>query len=65
MACSSARLIEEGWALLGGDGASPCAIQRVFGSDAAPLAALRGAGLALVDRIAPLKRMFARHAAGR
>jgi hypothetical protein len=29
------------------------------------LAALRGAGLALVDRIAPLKRLFARHAAGR
>jgi len=41
------------------------AIQRVFGSAAMPLAALRGAGLAAVDRIAPLKRMFARHAAGR
>jgi 2-polyprenylphenol 6-hydroxylase len=41
------------------------AIQRVFGSDAMELAALRGAGLALVDRIAPLKRLFARHAAGR
>jgi 2-octaprenyl-3-methyl-6-methoxy-1,4-benzoquinol hydroxylase/2-octaprenylphenol hydroxylase len=41
------------------------AIQRVFGSDAMPLAALRGAGLAIVDRVAPLKRMFARHAAGR
>jgi 2-octaprenyl-3-methyl-6-methoxy-1,4-benzoquinol hydroxylase/2-octaprenylphenol hydroxylase len=41
------------------------AIQRVFGSAAMPLAALRGTGLAVVDRIAPLKRMFARHAAGR
>jgi 2-octaprenyl-3-methyl-6-methoxy-1,4-benzoquinol hydroxylase/2-octaprenylphenol hydroxylase len=41
------------------------AIQRVFGSDAMGLAALRGAGLALVDRIAPFKRLFARHAAGR
>jgi 2-octaprenyl-3-methyl-6-methoxy-1,4-benzoquinol hydroxylase/2-octaprenylphenol hydroxylase len=41
------------------------AIQRVFGSDAMTLAALRGAGLGLVDRIAPLKQMFARHAAGR
>lgn len=40
-------------------------IQRVFGSASAPIAALRGAGLALVDRIAPLKRLFARHAAGR
>lgn len=41
------------------------AIQRLFGSHALPLAALRGAGLGLVDRIAPLKRLFARHAAGR
>jgi len=41
------------------------AIQRVFGSEAMPLAALRGAGLALVDAITPLKRAFARHAAGR
>jgi 2-octaprenylphenol hydroxylase len=41
------------------------AIQRVFGSDAMPVAALRGAGLAIVDRIVPLKRLFARHAAGR
>jgi len=40
------------------------AIQRVFGSEAMPLAALRGAGLAIVDRVAPLKRLFARHAAG-
>jgi 2-octaprenylphenol hydroxylase len=41
------------------------AIQRVFGSDSMTLAALRGAGLGLVDRITPLKQMFARHAAGR
>lgn len=41
------------------------AIQRVFGSDSTTLAALRGAGLGLVDRISPLKQMFARHAAGR
>jgi len=40
------------------------AIQRVFGSDALPLAALRGAGLRIVDRLAPLKQMFARRAAG-
>jgi 2-octaprenyl-3-methyl-6-methoxy-1,4-benzoquinol hydroxylase/2-octaprenylphenol hydroxylase len=40
------------------------AIQRVFGSDAMAVAALRGAGLSLVDKIAPLKRAFARHAAG-
>jgi len=41
------------------------AIQRVFGSDAMPLAALRGAGMSVVDKIAPLKHAFARHAAGR
>jgi 2-octaprenyl-3-methyl-6-methoxy-1,4-benzoquinol hydroxylase/2-octaprenylphenol hydroxylase len=40
------------------------AIQRVFGSAAMPVAALRGTGLAIVDKIAPFKRMFARHAAG-
>jgi 2-polyprenylphenol 6-hydroxylase len=40
-------------------------IQRVFGSDFPPLAALRGAGLAIADRIAPIKRQLARHAAGR
>lgn len=40
-------------------------IQRVFASDSMPLAALRGAGLALVDGVPPLKRLFARHAAGR
>jgi 2-polyprenylphenol 6-hydroxylase len=40
-------------------------IHRVFGSRAMPVAALRGAGLAIVDRVSPLKRLFARHAAGR
>jgi len=40
------------------------AIQRGFGSDNTALAALRGAGLALVDRVTPLKRFFARRAAG-
>ncbi len=40
------------------------AIQRVFGSEAMPLAALRGAGLAIVNRVAPLKQLFAKHAAG-
>jgi 2-octaprenyl-3-methyl-6-methoxy-1,4-benzoquinol hydroxylase/2-octaprenylphenol hydroxylase len=40
------------------------AIQRGFGSDNPALSALRGMGLALVDRLAPLKRRFARHAAG-
>ena len=41
------------------------AIQRVFGSDAIPAAALRGMGLSLVDKITPIKRAFARHANGR
>ena len=40
------------------------AIQRGFGSDSEALAALRGAGLATVERFAPLKRFFARRAAG-
>jgi 2-polyprenyl-6-methoxyphenol hydroxylase-like FAD-dependent oxidoreductase len=40
------------------------ALQRGFGSDNAALAAVRGAGLSLVDRVAPLKRFFARRAAG-
>ncbi|MGA9332946.1 MAG: UbiH/UbiF/VisC/COQ6 family ubiquinone biosynthesis hydroxylase [Rudaea sp.] len=41
------------------------AIQRVFASQATPLAAVRGIGLAAVSRIGPLKRLFAAHAAGR
>jgi 2-octaprenyl-3-methyl-6-methoxy-1,4-benzoquinol hydroxylase/2-octaprenylphenol hydroxylase len=40
------------------------AIQRVFGSDSMPVAALRGAGLSIVDKLAPLKHLFAQHAAG-
>ena len=40
------------------------AIQRGFGSESTPLAALRGFALAAVDRTVPLKRLFARHAAG-
>ncbi|MBS0591589.1 MAG: UbiH/UbiF/VisC/COQ6 family ubiquinone biosynthesis hydroxylase [Proteobacteria bacterium] len=39
------------------------AIQRGFGSDVGAVAAVRGAGLALVDRVAPLKRFFAHRAA--
>jgi len=41
------------------------AIQRVFASEVMPLAALRGAALSVVDKIGPLKRLFAAHAAGR
>jgi len=41
------------------------AIQRLFGSESMPLATLRGLGLSAVDKIGPLKRWFARHAAGR
>jgi 2-polyprenylphenol 6-hydroxylase len=41
------------------------AIQRVFGSDSPRVAALRGLGLGIVDRIGPLKDLFARRAAGR
>jgi 2-octaprenylphenol hydroxylase len=40
-------------------------IQRVFGSDFPPIAALRGVGLAIADRVVPIKRRLARHAAGR
>jgi 2-octaprenylphenol hydroxylase len=40
------------------------AIQRGFGSDSIAVAALRGLGLAAIDRVAPVKRLFVRHAAG-
>ncbi len=40
-------------------------IQHIFGTDFPPLAALRGVGLAIADRIAPIKRRLMRHAAGR
>ena len=39
-------------------------IQRVFGNDAMPVAALRGAALVAVEHCSPLKRLFAAHAAG-
>ena len=41
------------------------AIERVFDSDATPIAALRGAALGVVNRLAPLKQVFAAMAAGR
>jgi 2-polyprenylphenol 6-hydroxylase len=41
------------------------AIQRTFASEVMPLAAMRGAALAVVDHIAPLKNFFAARAAGR
>lgn len=40
-------------------------IQHVFGSALLPLAAVRGAALSIVDRLPPLKKLFAGHAAGR
>ena len=39
-------------------------IVRLFSNDLAPLAALRGFGLSTVNRIAPLRKFFARHAMG-
>lgn len=41
------------------------AIDRIYGSDATPLATLRGAALGVAGRVGPLRRMLARHAAGR
>jgi 2-polyprenylphenol 6-hydroxylase len=41
------------------------AIERVFGAADPLMPNLRGAGLALVDRVAPLKQLFASIAAGR
>ena len=40
------------------------AINRLFSNDIGPLRMLRSAGLALVDRIPPLKRTFMRNAMG-
>lgn len=40
-------------------------IERTFSSSSEPLALLRGAALGLVDRLGPLKRALAAHAAGR
>jgi 2-octaprenyl-6-methoxyphenol hydroxylase len=39
-------------------------INRLFGNDILPLRVVREAGLALVDRIPPVKRFFMRHAMG-
>jgi 2-octaprenyl-3-methyl-6-methoxy-1,4-benzoquinol hydroxylase/2-octaprenylphenol hydroxylase len=41
------------------------AIERLFGNQAAPVATLRGAGLATLSRIAPLRDLLAAAAAGR
>lgn len=41
------------------------AIERVFGTTAMPIASLRGAGLAAISRIAPLRDLLAARAAGR
>ncbi|MBB5209463.1 FAD-dependent oxidoreductase [Chiayiivirga flava] len=41
------------------------ALERLFGSDAVVPTLLRGPSLALVDRVAPLRRFFLRHASGR
>ena len=41
------------------------AIQRVFGSDFPPLAAMRGIALTFADRLAPIKQQLLRHASGR
>jgi 2-octaprenyl-3-methyl-6-methoxy-1,4-benzoquinol hydroxylase/2-octaprenylphenol hydroxylase len=41
------------------------ALARVYGWRASPLVAARGLGVRLVDRLAPLKRRLAEHAAGR
>jgi 2-octaprenyl-6-methoxyphenol hydroxylase len=39
-------------------------LNRLFATDAPPIRLLRDAGLGLVDRIGPLKRVFMRHAMG-
>ena len=39
-------------------------INRLFANDLFPLRVLRGTGLALVDRLPPVKRFFMRHAMG-
>jgi len=41
------------------------ALARIYGWRAAPLVAARGLGVRLVDRLSPLKRRLAEHAAGR
>ena len=39
-------------------------INRLFGNEILPLRLAREAGLALVDRVPPVKRFFMRHAMG-
>ena len=39
-------------------------LKRLFGNELPPLAALRSAGLSTVDRLAPVKHLFMRHALG-
>ncbi|MCH9018912.1 MAG: FAD-dependent monooxygenase, partial [Proteobacteria bacterium] len=39
-------------------------LNRLFSNDIAPLRLARGLGLAAVDRLPPLKRLFMRHAMG-
>ena len=39
-------------------------LNRLFSNDIAPVRLARGLGLAAVDRLAPLKRLFMRHARG-
>jgi len=41
------------------------AFKRIFGTDLAPVAALRSLGLSVTDRLAPLKRLFMDRALGR
>jgi 2-polyprenyl-6-methoxyphenol hydroxylase-like FAD-dependent oxidoreductase len=38
--------------------------KRLFSNRVLPLAALRSAGLSVVDRLAPIKHLFMRHALG-
>ena len=39
-------------------------LNRVFSNDIAPVRQLRGAGLGIVNRIPPLKKLLMRHAMG-
>jgi 2-polyprenyl-6-methoxyphenol hydroxylase-like FAD-dependent oxidoreductase len=38
--------------------------KRLFSNEVAPLAIARSAGLSMVDRLAPIKHFFMRHALG-
>lgn len=39
-------------------------LHKLYGTDAAPVVALRSAGLGMVDRLGPLKGFFMKQAAG-